>query len=560
MGMKEKFFRRLSVGVAAAVMLGAWGGILEAAPSLSRPGEEIEKEQPGADASVKTDLPAIPSEQTETRFTVSNVRLDAQELKLNKEALAAILAESVGVETTLSAFNQTVDKVTAYCRAHGYPASAAYVPAQESSDGTVTIKVIPGRYSEVKIENNSRLKEDVIRGFLKGLKPGDIIRTSKLETALYSISDLSGTKAIGVLSPGKDFGTSDLTVRVEDGKSSNTVLYAENYGSKSSGPYRFGVQESLYNVGGTGARINVGALISNDNLHNYYANYEALVGHGGTKLGIGFSRMDYKLGGLFANTGANGTAHTVSLFGSRPIYHLDDRKLEWRFGYDYRILKDDLDAYRTPTFNMDSKKHSHSVHVGLDGYNRVPGAVVDYDVTLTTGTLGADSDWAQRQASASETDGAYTKVEASVTGVQALGHQTDVMLKLSGQTAFNNLDSSEEMYLGGANAVRAYPQGEASGDQGILGTLELRYHTNLPGLTLSTYFDAGMTRAMQHATTGMPFNSTSTLKGWGIGVSYSKPNDWFARFDYARRIGGYDGMSQDAQSKDRMWFIVGKIW
>lgn len=554
MGMKESFFRRLSLGVTAVFLLSAWAGNAEAVSSLSKPGEEIEKAQPQADASVKADLPEVPSEQKEVRFTISNVRLDAQELKLNKEALAGILSESVGVETTLPVFNQTVDKVTAYCRSHGYPASAAYVPAQESSDGTVTIKVIPGRYGEVRIENNSRLKEDVIRSFLKGLKPGDIIRTSSLETALYSISDLSGTKAIGVLSPGKDFGTSDLTIRVEDGKNSNTVLYAENYGSKSSGPYRFGLQESLYNVGGTGARINVGALISNDNLHNYYANYETLVGHGGTKLGIGYSRMDYKLGGLFANTGANGTADTVSLFGSRPIYHLDDRKLEWRFGYDYRMLKDDLD-----TFGISYKKHSHGVHVGLDGYNRWTGAVVDYGVTLTAGTLGADSEWSRDQIEGNKTGGGFAKMEASVTGIQALGHQTDVMLKLSGQTAFDNLDSSEEMYLGGANGVRAYPQGEGSGDEGVLGTLELRYHTNLPGLTLSTYFDAGYTRLMHQGLEGWP-NSSATPKGWGIGVSYSKPDDWFARVDYARRIGGYDGMSQDAASKDRWWFIVGKIW
>lgn len=556
MGMKAKFFRRLSLGVAAAVMLGVWTGNVEAVSSLSKPGEEIEKAQPGADASVKTDLPAIPAEQQETRFTVSNVRLDAQELKLNKEALAKILSESVGVETTLSAFNQTVDKVTAYCRSHGYPASAAYVPAQESSDGTVTIKVIPGRYGEVRIENNSRLKDDVIRGFLKGLKQGDIIRTSKLETALYSISDLSGTKAIGVLSPGKDFGTSDLTIRVEDGKNTNTVLYAENYGSKSSGPYRFGVQESLYNVGGTGARINVGALVSNDNLHNYYVNYETLVGHGGTKLGIGFSRMDYALGGVMRELGANGTANTVSLFGSRPIYHLDNRKLEWRFGYDYRDLKDDLDKFP----NLNSKKHSHSVHLGLGGYNRWAGSAVDYGVTLTTGTLSGDSDRARDFARLTETDGAFTKLEATATGIQALGHQTDVMLKVSGQTAFNNLDSSEEMYLGGANGVRAYPQGEGSGDEGVLGTLELRYHTNLPGLILSTYFDAGYTRSMHNATAAVPNNFGTTLKGWGVGISYTKPNDWFARFDYARRIGGFDGMSSDAASKDRMWFIVGKIW
>ena len=55
-----------------------------------------------------------------------------------------------------------------------------------------------------------------------------------------------------------------------------------------------------------------------------------------------------------------------------------------------------------------------------------------------------------------------------------------------------------------------------------------------------------------------PDNSRS-LKGWGIGVAYSKPDDWFARLDYARRIGN-DGISVDAQSKGRTWFILGKIW
>ena len=551
--MKERFFHRLSLGVAAAFMLCAWAGTAEAVSSLSKPGEEIENSQPQADAKVESNLPELPSETQEVRFTISNVRLDAQELKLNKEVLARILSQSVGVETTLSAFNQTVDKVTAYCRSNGYPASAAFLPAQESTDGTVTIKVIPGRYGEVRIENNSRLSERVIRGFLHGLKQGDIIRTAALETALYSISDISGAKAIGVLSPGKDFGTSDLTVRVEDGKRSNTVLYAENYGSKNSGEYRFGVQESLYNLGGTGARMNLGAMVSNEDLHNYYLNYETVVGHGGTKLGLGFSRMDYMLS--IPRLDANGTAHTISLFGSRPIFHLDNRKLEWRFGYDYRNLEDNLGQFAGAA---DSKKHSHSVHVGLEGYNRWQGTYLDYSTTLTAGTLGTDTDFARQQAENFKTDGGFTKLEASMTGVQALGHQTDVMLKLSGQTAFHNLDSSEDFYLGGANGVRAYPQGEASGDEGVLGTLELRYHTKLPGLTLSTYFDAGTTRSLHRSIQG--WNSTTTLKGWGIGVSYTRPNDWFARFDYARRIGGFENMSEEAKSKDRMWFILGKIW
>jgi hypothetical protein len=48
-------------------------------------------------------------------------------------------------------------------------------------------------------------------------------------------------------------------------------------------------------------------------------------------------------------------------------------------------------------------------------------------------------------------------------------------VKLRGQWADTNLTSSEKFSLGGNDAVRAYPTGEAPGDRGWLATAELRY-------------------------------------------------------------------------------------
>ena len=45
---------------------------------------------------------------------------------------------------------------------------------------------------------------------------------------------------------------------------------------------------------------------------------------------------------------------------------------------------------------------------------------------------------------------------------------------INGQFASKNLDISEKMGLGGANGVRAYPEGEAYGDQGYVLNLEAR--------------------------------------------------------------------------------------
>ncbi|MBE6102388.1 MAG: hypothetical protein E7200_09915 [Selenomonas ruminantium] len=51
-----------------------------------------------------------------------------------------------------------------------------------------------------------------------------------------------------------------------------------------------------------------------------------------------------------------------------------------------------------------------------------------------------------------------------------------------------------------------------------------------------------------------------TLKGWGVGLSHTHPGDWFARLDYAHRIGSDDFMSKEAESHGRIWFMAGKVF
>ena len=559
--MRNQWNAYLVMG-SAFVFAGTFGGTALAATSLARPGEDVAAQLPYPRAAVEDQTAGQPAPQPMVEFTITNFRLEAPELYLDKTELIRILQDGMGTNKTMSQLNVTLNNLTRYCRQHGYPAAAAYVPAQESRDGMITIRVIPGRYGTIRFDNRSNMKERVAQGFVNGLKPGQIIRTSNLESALYSLSDISGTRAVGVLSPGKDFGTSNLTVRIEESKETNAVLYVENYGSQSSGRYRYGLQENVYDVGGTGGKLGVGTMLSNAHMHNYYTNYEALVGHGGTTLGLGYSRMDYKVGGSLRDLQANGTANTLSVFGSCPVYHFTNSGLTFSYGYDYRQMDDDISAYA----GMDSSKHSHSVHAGINGFERHDGLAVNYEVKATTGSMFMDSQHSRSMDAKEYTSGRYTKGEGNFTAVQQLGHRSDVMVKASGQLASHDLDGSEEMYLGGASGVRAYPQGEGSGDEGVQGTIETRFYTDVPGLVVSTYFDVGHVwyrndGGVDSYGNGRGLASTGeTLKGWGVGLAYSKANDWFARLDYARRIGDDPNISPAAKATGRTWFMLGKIW
>ena len=370
----------LRAGLAACICAGfaCVGTEGDAAPSLARPGADIAGEQPRSEIGVEDQIPRYQQAGDDAQFTIENFILEAPDLNLDKKELTRILEEGMGEYRTMAQLRRTVDALTSYCRSHGYPAAAVYLPPQESADGVVVLRVLPGRYGEIAIENNSRLKTPVARRIIAGLKADDIITTEKLETALYAVSDATGARAVGVLSPGTAFGTSKLTVRIEDSKESNTVFYVENYGSPSTGRYRYGLQETLYDPSGTGDKVSLGTLISNGSLRNFYANYETVVGRGGTTLGLGISRMNYKVSGTLAPIGAEGNSLTLSLFGQTPLYHLTQRSLIFRYGYNYRNLNDDITA-----FELTGKKHTHSIYAGLVGMHRVQGLTLNYNANLT---------------------------------------------------------------------------------------------------------------------------------------------------------------------------------
>ena len=543
-------------GLAACICAGvaAVGATGFAAPSLARPGADVAGEKPAPEIGLEDHTPRYQQAGDDAQFTIENFIMEAPDLFLDKEELTRILEEGMGEQKTMAQLRRTVDALTSYCRTHGYPAAAVYLPPQDSPDGIVVLRVLPGRYDEIVIENNSRLKDRVARGIIAGLKSDDIITTAKLETALYSVSDATGARAVGVLSPGTAFGTSKLTVRIEDSKESNTVFYVENYGSPSTGRYRYGLQETLYDPSGTGDKVSAGALISNGSLRNFYANYETVVGHGGTTLGAGISRMNYKIGGALADIGAEGKSLTFTIFGQTPLYHLTNRSLMLRYGYNYRTLNDDITA-----FELEGKKHTHSIYAGLVGMQQLQGGTsLNYNANLTIGKLSYDSLYSEILGRLNRTEeGTYVKLEAELSAVQRLGHASDFLVKVAGQKASRNLDSSEEFYLGGPNGVRAYAQGEGAGDEGLLSTAELRWHAPVQGLTFSTFYDVGTARLSRHSFTN---DNRVTLRGWGLGAAYNKSGDWFARLDYARRIGLDASVSPRNSARTRVWFLAGKIW
>ena len=145
--------------------------------------------------------------------------------------------------------------------------------------------------------------------------------------------------------------------------------------------------------------------------------------------------------------------------------------------FEKKNLNDRVNATATVT----DKKVSLT-SLGLTGNLQdafMGGGINAADLTFVMGNLNIASAGALAiDAASAQTNGSYSKVTYGISRLQRINNSTLISISINGQQASKNLDSSEKFSLGGPTGVRAYPTGEASGDEGFKVIAELRHSWN----------------------------------------------------------------------------------
>jgi hemolysin activation/secretion protein len=165
-----------------------------------------------------------------------------------------------------------------------------------------------------------------------------------------------------------------------------------------------------------------------------------------------------------------------------------------------------------------------------------------------------DPSFAQIDSATAQTEGRYAKAGLNATRLQSLGNTTALFASLSGQIASKNLDSSEKLPLGGATGVRAFPQGEASGDEGVLLNVELRQAIKqalVPGaVEVIGFVDTGRVRINNSAYTTA--DNDRSLSGAGVGFAWTNTGAFRLRTDVSWKLGSAQPLT-DADKSPRIW-------
>nr|WP_233469366.1 ShlB/FhaC/HecB family hemolysin secretion/activation protein [Enterobacter asburiae] len=122
--------------------------------------------------------------------------------------------------------------------AHGFITTRILLPAQDLNNGTLTLRILPGKISDIVFKDNSGHYIHSINNFPQG--KGDVLDLRGLEQGLENLQRVPGSTAEINLVPGVKPGETQVEVARLQPKSWRLGAWADDAGSKYTGRYQSG--------------------------------------------------------------------------------------------------------------------------------------------------------------------------------------------------------------------------------------------------------------------------------------------------------------------------------
>lgn len=461
---------------------------------------------------------------------------------------------------SINQLQEAANKVAAYYREHGYILAQAFVPAQQVSNGVVTVQVLEGRLAGVLVEGNKGYSAPTLTRPFDSLV-GEPLDKDSIESALLTLTNYPGITAFGVLGAGKEVGTTNLTLRVqsEDRFRIETVL--DNYGTEFAGEYRGQVTLTFNDPLHRADRLKITGLYaastSDGSSHGAYGGIDYEIPLFSPNDSIRFVHLTnaYNVG---AATAAVSTADSegdtrVDELGYRHDF-ARTRLGSASIGLAFNVKSAKFEA--PPTVVYDDKLTTarldaqwERIDTRFRGVNRIAlsytrgfNDLFDSIDAYDPATAGTGSTVSRLGAS-----GQFDKVSLQLQRLQRLTQYTSLMLRLDTQYTNDPLVSLEQFSLGGPDSVRAYPVAEVLAEKGGVASLELivgapgfaarpAFGSHTWGEILQFSLFADYARGEMNAPLTSAQDDTVDLAGAGFAVQFSLPGRVFARLDAAKPI------------------------
>lgn len=483
------------------------------------------------DAVKSKKIKPAPEVANQVKVIVQGVRFVG--VKLEHEAELQIeLKAYLGQSYSLQELDKFLDVVSQFYRKKGRVVQCALPPQTIKEDGIVTISVLEAKLGAVTVENPSakaRISSYQAKKYITAqIKSGENLDTDAIARGVVLLNEVPGIKAESALEAGKLSGETDVNLDLKQTSVAKGHFDMTNYGTRSTG-----VEQGIASININGP-LKIGDQATAFGSFSYGAQYTQLgyslpLGYKGLRLGVTGSYLNYENINEYRVNGSQGSAWIAGMNLSYPLLRNQSTNANVTAAYDHKsYLNTNL---ATALTNSEYLINDYSLGLSANHYDELfSGGTTSMTSNVVLGQLDLNGSpqsygaWQDdNKVLHTYTPAIFEKIVGTLNHSRSLPLEAQLKINVSGQWAAQNLNSSEQFYLGGPYGVRAYPVAQAGGAQGVLGTVEIQ--RPLPkNLMASVFVDSGMVRQYVSTYPGWQgqtaASNTYSLTGAGLGLKW----------------------------------------
>jgi hemolysin activation/secretion protein len=431
---------------------------------------------------------------TKPQFALRGIKVSGAHT-IPGDRIAATYQPYLGKKVSQADLAAIAGAISDLYRAAGFHLSRAIVPPQDIADGRVRIQVIEGAIVQTELKGDGA-EQFGVRPMLGPVLAERPSRLATLERQLFLINGRPGVRITDTALEeiGGATGRFRLTVYLKTWHVF-TSFGLDNLGSSSVGPwqtYATGAFNS-YLTPGDSLAVNL-STIANDPRELGFArlSYDAPVGVDGVRLGASVLYSAVRPGDARRLDSDITTTEAFEVRASTVPFMSQSSGLTLTVAGTFSNVSEH-DLYG-PWYNDHIRTASLTADYRLqDRFGGTNFATLTYRQGLDIfGSSHFDDDLLSRDGAASN----FSVLNIWFTRYQTLNDTWSLKLSAASQTASRPLFTSQQFYLGGAAFGRGYGAAEISGDNGLAGSLELRFDQKLnfrywTGYQLYAFGDAG---------------------------------------------------------------------
>lgn len=449
-------------------------------------------------------------EQLALQLDGIGARYDSEELGPAELRRLVNMVEKQNAERglTFGDLEEIAAELTRFYRKQGLFLAQVLIPAQEVSDGVVTLTVQEGLLGQVAVENNQKYSLEQLAEPFEGYH-GELVSHEVIEESLYLLNDLPSLNITGYFSAGENPGETRLNLRVRDEQSWSAVTRFDNHGSLFTGDQRMFTSVDWLNPLGIGDALTIGYLKSS-NVENLDSETDFGSDLGqfryslplfGPRTRLQFS-ADYNDFSLQDIENKNNVVNKLEISGVNKSYALTvDHK--FRRSRDFNL---------TGSFSLTDKESKLKAIVQnvLDPGDQVYGGEFGINMdSLSNGAvpmlniLNAKIQYGEHQNEVDPERGTnFGKFAADTSSLLFIpmpfsDNNSRLIFKSRWQYSDKSLPAFEQFSLGGANGVRAFDVRDFSADRAAL--LSAEWYFDLPETLNAQVFGSSLNEIMQVA-------------------------------------------------------------